>query len=148
LYNIKQNTTTDKENRTMEEIKEKAVNFELGRTVATQGAVAEIEAIASVRAGIEPSVKPTMGQVIQATIQKQAIMQKLITDHKSLEKGALCDDDYQQNLEACKHEGIRDKEGNLMQSRIFSLYKVEEVEFYVITEWDRSVTTILLPSEY
>lgn len=33
--------------------------------------------------------------------------------------------------------------------RILSVYTFEnDVKFYVITEWDRSVTTILLPSEY
>jgi hypothetical protein len=33
--------------------------------------------------------------------------------------------------------------------RLFSAYKFESGhKFYVITEWDRSVTTVLLPSEY
>jgi hypothetical protein len=33
-------------------------------------------------------------------------------------------------------------------SRIFSAYTIEGVKFWVITEADRSSTTILLPSEY
>lgn len=33
-------------------------------------------------------------------------------------------------------------------SRVFSVYKLGEHRFYVITEADRSVTTILLPDEY
>ncbi|MEI7795657.1 MAG: hypothetical protein WCI06_03385 [Methylococcaceae bacterium] len=33
-------------------------------------------------------------------------------------------------------------------SRIFSAYIIEGVKFWVITEADRSSTTILLPSEY
>jgi hypothetical protein len=32
--------------------------------------------------------------------------------------------------------------------RILSVYNVNDVKFYVITEADRSVTTVLLPSEY
>lgn len=33
--------------------------------------------------------------------------------------------------------------------RVLSVYTVEGVKFYVITEWDRrSVTTVLLPEEY
>ncbi len=32
--------------------------------------------------------------------------------------------------------------------RIFSAYNIENAKFYVITEWDRSVTTVLLPFEY
>jgi hypothetical protein len=33
-------------------------------------------------------------------------------------------------------------------SRIFSAYQFEAVRIWVITEADRSVTTILLPEEY
>lgn len=32
--------------------------------------------------------------------------------------------------------------------RIFARYNNEEGDVYIITEWDRSVTTILFPSEY
>lgn len=34
-------------------------------------------------------------------------------------------------------------------SRVHSAYKVsEDLTIWIITEWDRSVTTVLLPSEY
>ena len=33
-------------------------------------------------------------------------------------------------------------------SRILSVYEVGDERVWVITEWDRSVTTLLLPSEY
>jgi hypothetical protein len=33
-------------------------------------------------------------------------------------------------------------------SRIFSAYTIQDTKFWVITEEDRSATTILLPSEY
>lgn len=32
--------------------------------------------------------------------------------------------------------------------RLFSLYDIEGTEIFIITEADRSVTTILLPEEY
>lgn len=34
------------------------------------------------------------------------------------------------------------------EARIFSAYEIGTDRFWVITEWDRSVTTILLPEEY
>jgi len=33
-------------------------------------------------------------------------------------------------------------------NRLLSVYHIEGAKFYVITEWDRSATTILLPEEY
>lgn len=34
------------------------------------------------------------------------------------------------------------------EERLFSSYNVGDEKLWVITEWDRSVTTILLPSDY
>lgn len=37
----------------------------------------------------------------------------------------------------------------LTEARLFSVYSsTRHVRFYIITEWDRSVTTVLLPHEY
>ena len=48
--------------------------------------------------------------------------------------------------------GKEDKEANEVAAheghRIVSVYSSANRKFYVITEWDRSVTTILLPEEY
>lgn len=64
----------------------------------------------------------------------------LVLRHSKLEKGELCKDDYQENLASLT-------QGN--EGRIFSHFKDKDGEsIWVITEWDRSVTTILLPSEY
>ena len=48
------------------------------------------------------------------------------------------------------HEDIEENERSLEQDlRIFSAYHLRSgVKIYVITEWDRSVTTILLPQDY
>ena len=53
--------------------------------------------------------------------------------------GDLCDDDWQLNDAALKSG----------EDRLFSSYQVTpNLKLWIITEWDRSVTTLLLPSEY
>jgi len=53
---------------------------------------------------------------------------------------------------ACQDMDEEDKEANReavnQEARIFSAYVFGEVKFWVITEADRSSTTILLPEEY
>jgi hypothetical protein len=98
--------------------------FQLGQIVATQGAIHEVQE------------------------RENEIFAQLLKKHSNLEQGDLCDEDYQQNLDAVKNEGKKDNNGELMQDRVFSSYKIGEIKFWVISEWDRSVTTILLPSEY
>lgn len=52
--------------------------------------------------------------------------------------GELDRSDKAANENALAHEG-----------RLFSVYRsASGIRFYVITEWDRSVTTVLLPHEY
>lgn len=52
--------------------------------------------------------------------------------------GDLCEEDRQENERALRHGG-----------RLFSVYTDRKgTKFYIITEWDRSVTTILLPEDY
>ena len=52
--------------------------------------------------------------------------------------GDLCSEDKAENEKA-----IRDG-----AERIFALYHIGTEKIYIITEWDRSVTTILFPEEY
>lgn len=33
-------------------------------------------------------------------------------------------------------------------TRLFSVYHTNQTKFWIITEWDRSVTTVLLPEDY
>lgn len=57
--------------------------------------------------------------------------------HLSGDWGDLCDDDWRANDSALRNEG-----------RLLSSYVDRTgVRFWIITEWDRSVTTILLPQE-
>lgn len=53
--------------------------------------------------------------------------------------GDLSDDDRRLNDAALKSS----------EDRLFSSYQVApDLKLWIITEWDRSVTTLLLPSEY
>ncbi|EDT3379573.1 hypothetical protein R5022_19110 [Pseudomonas aeruginosa] len=59
--------------------------------------------------------------------------------HLSADWGDLSDNDRRQNDAALKSG----------EDRLFSAYEVgPNLKVWVITEWDRSVTTVLLPSEY
>ena len=61
-----------------------------------------------------------------------------INRHARLEQGELSDEDFRENLFSVSH-----------QLRIFSAFKTAQgVKLWVISEADRSSTTILLPSEY
>ncbi len=58
--------------------------------------------------------------------------------HLNCDWGDICKEDREQNELSLK-KGMR----------ILSSYKTEDgVKFWIITEADRSVTTVLLPSEY
>lgn len=57
--------------------------------------------------------------------------------HQSGDFGAICLDDEQANRVAILH-GFR----------ILSAYNISDEKLWVITEADRSATTLLLPSEY
>jgi hypothetical protein len=67
-----------------------------------------------------------------------ADMQTALNAHASGQWGDLDADDLRANEQALEHGG-----------RLVSAYSSEQgTRFYVITEADRSYTTILLPSEY
>jgi hypothetical protein len=86
--------------------------FDLGRLVATPGAVALLDEI-----GLPPGL--------------------MLSRHVSGDWGDLDQDDKDANTFAVDNE-----------ARILSAYKIGAYKFWVITEADRSSTTILLPEEY
>lgn len=61
----------------------------------------------------------------------------LIAKHQSGDCGDMSDDDILANLSAIVSGG-----------RIFSSYQIGTQKIWIITEADRSLTTILLPSDY
>lgn len=82
-----------------------------------------------------------LGQLVTTpTIQEFLTSEEiidLVLRHGALERGELCEEDYQANFEAFKNG-----------ERIFSVFLVHGKKVYVITEWDRSATTVLFASEY
>ena len=63
-----------------------------------------------------------------------------LTRHQSCDWGDLCDEDKQLNENAMKYG-----------DRLFSAYNFNgnpEDKIWIITEWDRSATTVLFPDEY
>lgn len=76
--------------------------------------------------------------VIEALSKAEQLAEEFLGRHARLEQGELCEADYKENLFSA------DK-----QLRIFSAFKTTKGEKpWVITEADRSSTTLLLPSEY
>ena len=93
--------------------------FQLGRVVATPGAMEALRA---------------SGQTAE----------HFLALHASGSWGDLDAEDRKTNEAAIAHEGDLDR-----QQRVLSAYVTrDQVRIWVITEWDRSVTTILLPEEY
>ena len=63
---------------------------------------------------------------------------KALSRHVRGDWGTLDSEDWNANEKALKHGG-----------RLFSAYhSTQNVKFWIITEWNRSVTTVLLPEDY
>jgi hypothetical protein len=93
--------------------------FNLGNTVMTPGAAAALD-----EAGQLPA--------------------EFLSRHVRGEWGDVDAEDGRANDVACAHEGVEAR-----QERILSSYRTRKnVKIWIITEWDRSVTTLLLPQEY
>jgi hypothetical protein len=93
--------------------------FELGQVVATQGALAALE-------DANQSALP------------------FVQRHQQGDWGDICKEDKKLNDEAIAFEGDIDK-----QNRVMSSYMTNKnVKIWIITEYDRSVSTVLLPSDY
>jgi hypothetical protein len=96
-----------------------AAKFSLGQVVATPGA-------------------------IQALADSKQSPSDFLALHNSGNWGDLDADDRTLNDEAIAHEGDLNR-----QQRVLSSYlTANEIKLWIITEWDRSVTTLLLPEEY
>ena len=68
---------------------------------------------------------------------------RCVVRHKCGDWGDLCEEDRRMNDEAIEAE----REGG-DTDRLFSAYETGIGKLYVITEWDRSTTTVLTPGEY
>lgn len=61
----------------------------------------------------------------------------LMQRHAKGDFGDLDEQDVKANVHAVQHD-----------ERIFSSYKIANDKIWIITEWDRSLTTILMPQDY
>ena len=67
------------------------------------------------------------------------VVLKSLSLHQSGEWGDICQEDSEANDRALDPA---------QPDRILSAYKYDGRQFWIITEWDRSVTTVLFPEEY
>ncbi len=81
----------------------------------------------------------TQGVIALVDKHKLQLFEYLGRHHKG-DWGDLSSEDKQANDNA-----VDSKEAPM---RVLSAYKTNGGKIWIITEWDRSVTTILLPSEY
>ena len=80
-----------------------------------------------------------VSEKINANEQFSKFICQSLTRHLNGDWGDLCEEDKQLNENALRY-------GN---DRLFSRYVYNgETNIYIITEWDRSATTILLSDEY
>jgi hypothetical protein len=93
--------------------------FDLGRVVATPAAL--------------DAIGKAMGPLAHDTVLV------MLSRHHSGDWGDLCPEDVQSNNEALE-----------LGNRLLSSYRIpgSEQNVWIITEWDRSVTTVLLPEDY
>lgn len=83
-----------------------------------------------------------LGQVVATTSASNTIpLEEVLVAlgrHVRGDWGSLEKADWDANERALRHGG-----------RLFSAYlSSQNVKFWIITEWDRSVTTVLLPEDY
>lgn len=87
------------------------------------------------------TVRFSLGQtVITANARLQLATEEVLTAlkrHAGGDWGNLCPEDSLANDDALQHGG-----------RLFSAYGQGDSRFWIITEADRSATTVLLPNDY
>jgi len=97
---------------------------------------------------ITPTADKTIDEILsncEVVLDKQEFIgMQILQRHVRGDWGeGMYEEDKELNDEAINFEGNEDK-----QQRVHSCYKFDNITLWVITEWDRSVTTILLPSDY
>ena len=95
--------------------------FELGQVLTTCGIAAKMQDDVLFQIGVQVSLRR----------------------HSRGDWGCLCDDDKTMNDEAIAAERRGEP-----TDQLFSAYMIGDEKIYIITEYDRKTTTILLPSEY
>lgn len=82
-----------------------------------------------------------MTQGISARVKRDMkfndFVSRCVVRHRCGDWGDLCEEDRQANEDAVKNG-----------DRVFSSYDYQDGKIWIITEYDRSYTTVLLPKEY
>lgn len=88
-----------------------------------------------------PQTKFPLGQIVITTNADARLTSRAVNEslkrHASGDWGEVCKADAALNDDALKHG-----------DRVLSVYRSGETKFWIITESDRSVTTILMPEDY
>ena len=82
--------------------------------------------------------------VIRDNPSMRMFFEECLTRHSKGDWGDLCSEDKEMNDAAIESE----REGNGYTDSLMSVYRKDGLEYWIITEWDRTTTTILLPCEY
>jgi hypothetical protein len=87
------------------------------------------------------TAKFPLGQIVMTANASRQLaaedIQKALTRHAAGDWGEVCEGDREENELSLK-EGYR----------LLSVYRSGETKFWIITEADRSVTTVLMPEDY
>jgi hypothetical protein len=89
----------------------------------------------------------TVAKVIDETPLFSTLCQVLLARHIQGDWGDLEEEDKESNEEALLEKGRLFSSYNLTDE-LKSLISVDEKKVWIITEYDRSATTILFPTEY
>ena len=79
-----------------------------------------------------------IADVIEKNMSFAKEVNEAFTKYQNCDWGITCEEDAEMNTEAV----------NNGDDRILAVYETCKGNIWIITEWDRSVTTILFPSEY
>ena len=93
--------------------------------------------------------KFALGRIVSTKNAMKMLNDKMISPlsflqrHQSGDWGNICEEDKEQNNLAIEHEGNVEK-----QKRVMSVYRIGTQTIWIITENNRSVTTLLRPCDY
>ena len=84
-------------------------------------------------------VTPDLGNAMENSIKFKNQVHEAFMKYLSCNWGDTCPEDGALNNYSAQNPG---------EGRIFAVYNTCKGRIFIITEWDRSVTTILFPYEY
>jgi hypothetical protein len=80
---------------------------------------------------------PGVGALLKFPSMASVELAPFMNRHRAGDWGDMCEEDKASNEDALKYDG-----------RLMSCYRLYDTTIWIITEADRSTTTVLLPDEY